>query len=84
MSRLIDALTGWREAARDFEPPPAMTLPSPDEIELEAVQLPRYAFFGKTESVPIERAAGRIAAEQITPYPPGIPAVVPGRGSTTS
>jgi arginine decarboxylase len=23
-------------------------------------------------------AAGRIAAEQITPYPPGIPAVVPG------
>jgi arginine/lysine/ornithine decarboxylase len=28
--------------------------------------------------VPAQRAAGRIAAEQITPYPPGIPAVVPG------
>jgi arginine/lysine/ornithine decarboxylase len=28
--------------------------------------------------VPAEQAAGRIAAEQITPYPPGIPAVVPG------
>jgi arginine decarboxylase len=25
-----------------------------------------------------DKAAGRIAAEQITPYPPGIPAVVPG------
>jgi arginine/lysine/ornithine decarboxylase len=28
--------------------------------------------------VPGDEAAGRIAAEQITPYPPGIPAVVPG------
>jgi arginine/lysine/ornithine decarboxylase len=26
----------------------------------------------------VEKAVGRIAAEQITPYPPGIPAVVPG------
>ncbi len=28
--------------------------------------------------VPADKAAGRVAAEQITPYPPGIPAVVPG------
>ena len=27
---------------------------------------------------PRTRPPGRIAAEQITPYPPGIPAVVPG------
>ena len=40
--------------------------------------LPRDAFFGPTEMVPIGSAAGRIAAEQLTPYPPGIPAVVPG------
>jgi lysine decarboxylase len=45
---------------------------------LDSVLLPRDAFFGRTESVPIENATGRIAAEQITPYPPGIPAVVPG------
>ena len=25
-----------------------------------------------------DQAAGRVAAEQCTPYPPGIPAVVPG------
>ena len=30
------------------------------------------------EAVPAEKASGRISAEQITPYPPGIPAVVPG------
>jgi lysine decarboxylase len=45
---------------------------------MDSVRLPRDAFFGRTESVPIEHANGRVAAEQITPYPPGIPAVVPG------
>ena len=53
-------------------------MPSPTEIELDSVQLPRDAFFGPVEMVPTNEAAGRIAAEQITPYPPGIPAVVPG------
>ena len=40
--------------------------------------LPRDAFFATTEMVSAEKAAGRVAAEQITPYPPGIPAVIPG------
>lgn len=39
---------------------------------------PRDAFFAEVEQIPVEHAVGRIAAEQITPYPPGIPAVVPG------
>ncbi|WP_029116328.1 aminotransferase class I/II-fold pyridoxal phosphate-dependent enzyme [Mycobacterium sp. URHB0044] len=76
--RLMDGLTAWRRAAADFEPPQAIRLPSPEELELETVELPRDAFFGATEDVPLEKASGRIAAEQITPYPPGIPAVVPG------
>jgi arginine/lysine/ornithine decarboxylase len=53
-------------------------LPSPAELQLETVDLPRDAFFGPTEMVPAAEASGRVAAEQITPYPPGIPAVVPG------
>lgn len=36
------------------------------------------AFFGRVQTVSTHKAAGRIAAEQITPFPPGIPAVVPG------
>ncbi|OBK47428.1 aminotransferase class I/II-fold pyridoxal phosphate-dependent enzyme [Mycobacterium kubicae] len=76
--RLITAMTRWRAAANDFERPPAIRLPSPTELQLDNVALPRDAFFGPTEMVPAEQAAGRIAAEQITPYPPGIPAVVPG------
>ncbi|MGE2734877.1 aminotransferase class I/II-fold pyridoxal phosphate-dependent enzyme [Mycolicibacterium vaccae] len=76
--RLLDALRSWRDAARAFDPPPAIELPAPEELQLETVMLPRDAFFGDTEMVSAADAAGRIAAEQITPYPPGIPAVVPG------
>jgi arginine decarboxylase len=78
IGRLVGAMTRWRDAAREFEPPPSIQLPSPDQLQLETVQLPRDAFFGPTEMVPAEQAAGRVAAERITPYPPGIPAVVPG------
>jgi len=42
------------------------------------VLLPRDAFFGPIETVPAEDAVGRIAAEMLTPYPPGIPAALPG------
>jgi lysine decarboxylase len=76
--RLVDSLKQWRTAARDFDSPPPIKLPSPSEIELETVRLPRDAFFGPVETVAADKAAGRVAAEQITPYPPGIPAVVPG------
>ncbi|GIH16475.1 aminotransferase class I/II-fold pyridoxal phosphate-dependent enzyme [Rugosimonospora africana] len=53
-------------------------LPDPAELEPEVVMLPRDAFFGNSAMVPASQATGRVAAETITPYPPGIPAVVPG------
>lgn len=39
---------------------------------------PRDAFFAHTESVRLEHAEGRISAESIMVYPPGIPVVLPG------
>ena len=39
---------------------------------------PREAHFAATEVVSLRRAVGRISAEPITPYPPGVPAVMPG------
>jgi arginine decarboxylase len=39
---------------------------------------PREAFFAPHETVDAARAAGRVAAELVAPYPPGIPAIVPG------
>ncbi|SFT61363.1 Arginine/lysine/ornithine decarboxylase [Selenomonas sp. GACV-9] len=39
---------------------------------------PRAAFFADYEQVPFAEAAGRIAAEQLMFYPPGIPILAPG------
>ena len=53
-------------------------LPMPQDLELESVKRPRDAFFGAAENVSVDDAVGRIAAEQITPYPPGVPVILPG------
>lgn len=53
-------------------------VPSPADLRLETAMLPRDAFFADTEHVDTDHAEGRIAAEMLTPYPPGIPVVVPG------
>jgi arginine decarboxylase len=39
---------------------------------------PRDAFYAETEIVPFEESAGRIIAEFIMVYPPGIPIFIPG------
>ncbi|MEC2074755.1 aminotransferase class I/II-fold pyridoxal phosphate-dependent enzyme [Metabacillus fastidiosus] len=39
---------------------------------------PRDAFYSETEVVPFEESAGRIIAEFIMVYPPGIPIFIPG------
>ena len=39
---------------------------------------PRDAFFAKSETVSASTAVGRISAELISAYPPGIPQVAPG------
>jgi arginine/lysine/ornithine decarboxylase len=44
--------------------------------------LPREAFLADTESVKFKSSAGRICAEVITPYPPGIPVISPGEEIT--
>lgn len=44
----------------------------------EQVYLPREAAFSVRESVLIEKSIGRVCAEMIVPYPPGIPLFVPG------
>lgn len=39
---------------------------------------PRDAFFAPTETIPIEAACDRLCGELLCPYPPGIPALIPG------
>lgn len=75
---LLDALRALVEHADSVERRPPVRLPEPSAPELEQAMLPRAAFFAPAEHVPAERAAGRIAAETISPYPPGVPVVAPG------
>ncbi len=48
----------------------------------EQAMTPRAAFFAPRESVPIASAEGRVAAELVAPYPPGIPVLAPGERIT--
>ena len=52
-----------------FPPPPPLP---------EAVLTPRQALFSPREHLPLARAEGRVCAQQIAPYPPGVPVVAPG------
>jgi len=53
-------------------------LPSREELRTEQAMVPREAFFASTEDVAVTEAVGRVSAELVTPYPPGIPALAPG------
>jgi arginine decarboxylase len=76
--RLLQALKRLSDAAEDFPDPKPVKIPDPPDLELETVNRPRDAFFSQFEDVKAKDAVGRVAAEQITPYPPGIPVILPG------
>jgi arginine decarboxylase len=65
-----------REPDRDTEP----FAPPPPWGEL--AMSPREAFLGPQEVVPAAEAVGRVAAESLAAYPPGVPNVLPGERLT--
>lgn len=65
-----------REPDREQEP----FAPPPPWGEL--VMAPREAFLGPQEVVAADDAVGRIAAESLAAYPPGVPNVLPGERLT--
>nr|WP_205708687.1 ornithine decarboxylase [Kineococcus siccus] len=75
---LLDALRRLAAEAGDLERLPPTQLPPPGSLELETALLPRDAFFGPVEQVPAQEAVGRVAAEVVSPYPPGVPVLTPG------
>ncbi len=74
--RLPRALRALR---RDLGGDPLPPFAAPPLPLLAAPELPlAQAWRAVAESVPLERCGGRLAAEPICPYPPGIPLLVPG------
>ncbi|MEL7504179.1 MAG: aminotransferase class I/II-fold pyridoxal phosphate-dependent enzyme [Cyanobacteria bacterium J06554_6] len=60
---------------------PALASLCPSEIPARA---PRAAFFARNESCPLTAAIGRISADTICPYPPGIPVLIAGESVTAA
>jgi lysine decarboxylase len=74
--RLPAALLALRQALGGPIRPPFSRPPLPPVTEPE---LPvGVAWRLPAEAVPLREAAGRIAAESLCPYPPGIPLLIPG------
>ncbi len=76
--RLVAALRVAVERLGRAEPELPLEPLAPPPPWGELAMTPREAFLGAQEVVPFERAAGRVAAESLAAYPPGIPNVLPG------
>jgi lysine decarboxylase len=47
-------------------------------VRPQTVLAPREAFFARNQTVAASAAVGRISAELVAPYPPGVPVLAPG------
>ncbi|MGE5136660.1 MAG: aminotransferase class I/II-fold pyridoxal phosphate-dependent enzyme [Gemmatimonadota bacterium] len=71
-SALAAAVGRHRGAPRRPSPSVAWT------VTPQQAMPPRAAFFAPHQTVPAGAAAGRVSAELIAPYPPGVPVLAPG------
>jgi arginine decarboxylase len=69
---LIASVERHRGPPRHPEPAAAWT------VQPQTVVAPREAFFAANETVLAAAAIGRVSAELIAPYPPGVPVLAPG------
>jgi len=76
VEKLILALRSLSEHFHEGAEARELVVKIPDIPQLSLT--PRDAFYGETEIVPFKESAGRIIAEFIYVYPPGIPILLPG------
>lgn len=80
VERLIAALEDLDKKEPGHEKNWVLQLPS---LSTEMAMTPRDVFLAqRTKRVPLSRAAGHICAQTLTPYPPGIPVLIPGERIT--
>jgi lysine decarboxylase len=72
VSTIIKLVEKFRGESRPISVSPAFS------IEPVVIQNPRDAFFAEYEVVAASEAVGRVSAELICPYPPGVPVFSPG------
>ncbi len=74
--RVLAALDALPDLGEATGPPLALPAPGPSVVSL------REAYFAPAELVPAGDAAGRVSADALAAYPPGIPNVLPGERIT--
>ena len=74
--RIIDSVNSHRGELRPIATSASFS------IDPEVVVSPREAFFSAYEVVEAKDAVGRVCAEMICPYPPGVPVLSPGERIT--
>lgn len=82
VDRLIQALESISAATFQRRPTREVVVRTPEMPPL--AMSPREAFYARTETVPLFESEGRIMAEFIMVYPPGIPILLPGELITTA
>lgn len=79
IERLLGALS---EIARRFSREP-MNMLDHEYINPQVAMTPQQAFHANKKSVPINEGLGKISAELVMAYPPGIPILAPGERLTS-
>jgi arginine decarboxylase len=80
VDRLVDALADIDDKYRGGAQNWVLQIP---ELTTEMVMNPRDVFLlHKSKRVPLSKAVGQISAQTLTPYPPGIPVLIPGERIT--
>jgi arginine decarboxylase len=88
IDRLVESVAALSEQAQGSQPSLALAEKLRRLAQLKRPPLPpqrlspRQAFFAPIERIPFQEAVGHICAEIISPYPPGIPILVPGEEVT--
>ena len=76
INKIIASVNTQRSTPRPIEIAAAFS------IEPEVVVTPRDAFFSKYEVISATDSVGRVCAEMVCPYPPGVPVLSPGERIT--
>ena len=80
LGRLVEAITASITRHRG-DPRPVVT-GAAYQVTPVTVMSPRAAFFAPGRAVDLRAAVGRVSAELVAPYPPGIPVLAPGEEVT--
>jgi arginine/lysine/ornithine decarboxylase len=78
VARLVAALAAIAAGAHTSGKRAAMQAPLKLPLPGDQAISPREAFFGAREALSLSACVGRISAEMVVPYPPGIPVLGPG------